>query len=167
MCSIFVGHFCPSWIRIPDPDTDWLTWLNPDPIRTAGSEILLLTHHFFVTKAYFSFSLIWFGRIVTMCPLCLWYLFLKKRKRFCLIFLQRGGSGMFIRDPGSWFLPIPDPGSKNSNKREGWKKYFCHTFLCSHKFRKIENYFSFEVLNKKNLGQFSKNYRTFYPKNCH
>jgi len=28
---------------------------------------------------------------------------------------------MFIPDPGSWFLPIPDPGSQNSNKREGWK----------------------------------------------
>ena len=65
------------------------------------------------------------------------------------------GSGMFIPDLGSWFLPIPDPGSripdpgsKNSN-REGWKKIFCHTFLCSHKFYKIENYFSFEVLKKK------------------
>ncbi len=29
------------------------------------------------------------------------------------------GSGMFIPDPG---LRFPDPGSKNSNKREGWKK---------------------------------------------
>jgi hypothetical protein len=26
---------------------------------------------------------------------------------------------------------------------------------------------NFEVLKKKNLGKFSKNYRTFYPKNCH
>jgi hypothetical protein len=26
------------------------------------------------------------------------------------------------------------------------------------------NYFIFEKLKKKNLGQFSKNYRTFYPK---
>ncbi len=87
---------------------------------------------------------------------------------------QCWGSGMFIPDPGSWFLPISDPGSrildpgsKNSNKREGWKKIFCHTFLCSHKFHKLEHYFSFEVLKKKIFGQFSKNYRTFYPKNCH
>jgi len=29
------------------------------------------------------------------------------------------GSGMFI----------PDPGSRNSNKREGWKKICCHTFF--------------------------------------
>jgi hypothetical protein len=28
------------------------------------------------------------------------------------------GSGMFIPDPGSLFLTIPDPGFKNSNKRE-------------------------------------------------
>ncbi len=40
-------------------------------------------------------------------------------------FPQCGGPGMFIPDLGSWFLPIPDPGSrtpdpgsKNSNKRE-------------------------------------------------
>ncbi len=74
------------------------------------------------------------------------------------------GSGMFIPDPGSWFLPIPDPGSKNSNKRERLKKICCHTFLCSHKFHKIVNYFSFEVLWAN--FQFSKNYRTFYQKNC-
>ncbi len=64
------------------------------------------------------------------------------------IFYQCCGPGMFIPDTGSWFLPIPDPGSKNSNKREGWKK-ICYTFLCRHKFHKIENYFSFEVLKKK------------------
>jgi hypothetical protein len=28
------------------------------------------------------------------------------------------GSGMYIPDPGSLFLTIPDPGFKNSNKRE-------------------------------------------------
>ncbi len=70
---------------------------------------------------------------------------------------------MFIPDPGSWFLPIldpgsriSDPGSKNSNKREGWKKNFCHTFLCSHKFHKIKNYFSFKVLKKKIWANFQR-----------
>jgi hypothetical protein len=58
---------------------------------------------------------------------------------------------MFIPDPGS---RIPDPGSKNSNKRERWKKICCHTFLCSHKFHKIVNYFSFEVLKKKIWANF-------------
>ncbi len=64
-----------------------------------------------------------------------------------------------IRDvsPGSWFLPIPDvgsrisdPGSKNSNKREGWKN--CKLVL---------------KCWRKKFGPISNNYRTFYPKNCH
>jgi len=60
---------------------------------------------------------------------------------------------MFIPDPGSWFLPIPDPGSrildpKKGTKERGEKKFF-HTILCSHKFHKIDNYFSFEVLREK------------------
>ncbi len=62
-----------------------------------------------------------------------------------------------IRDvyPGSRILifthsgsRISAPGSKNSNKREGEKFCCCHTFICSHKFHKIENYFSFEVQRK-------------------
>ena len=66
---------------------------------------------------------------------------------------QCGGSGMFIPDPGSWFLPIPDPGSrildpKKATKERG-ENFFFHTFLCSHKFHKIDNYFSFEVLREK------------------
>jgi hypothetical protein len=86
---------------------------------------------------------------------------------------------MFIPDPGSWFLlipdpgsrisdpgsRIPDPGSKNSNKRERWKKISCHTFLCSHKFHKIVNYFRGSA-EEKILANFSKNYRTFYQKYC-
>ncbi len=75
---------------------------------------------------------------------------------------------MFIPDPGSWFFThpgsripdpgsrIPDPRSKNSNKRERWKKICCHTFLCSHKFHKIVNYFSFEVLKKKIWANFQR-----------
>ena len=72
--------------------------------------------------------------------------------------------GMFIPDPGSWFLPIPDPGSKNSNKRERWKKISCHTFLCSHKFHKIVNYFSFEVLKKKIWVNFQRIIELFTQK---
>jgi hypothetical protein len=48
--------------------------------------------------------------------------------------------GCLSRIPDPVFLSIPDPGSKNLNKREGWKK---------------------------NFAQFSKNYRTFYPKIFH
>jgi hypothetical protein len=39
--------------------------------------------------------------------------------------------------------------------------------ISSHKFHNIENYFLYEMLKKKKLGQFSKNYRTFCPKNWH
>jgi hypothetical protein len=59
---------------------------------------------------------------------------------------------------------ISDP--KAATKERGEKKISCHNFLCSHKFHKIVNYVSFEVLKKKKLAQFSKNYRTFYQKNC-
>ncbi len=51
-------------------------------------------------------------------------------------------------------MSIPDPGSKNSNKREGWKKICCDNFFCSHKFKKIENYFIFELLKKKFWADF-------------
>jgi hypothetical protein len=101
-----------------------------------------------------------------------------ENKVFAYICYQCCGSGMFIPDPGPRLPPIPDPGSripgpgsripdpKTATKETDEKKISCHTFLCSHKFHKIVNYFSFEVLKKKNLGQFSKDYRTFYQKNC-
>jgi hypothetical protein len=43
------------------------------------------------------------------------------------------------------------PGSrihKQQQKRGGEKKISWHNFLCIHKFHKIANYFSFEVLKK-------------------
>jgi hypothetical protein len=63
-----------------------------------------------------------------------------------------------IRDvyPGSRILIFTHPGSKNCNKRERWKKISGHTFLCSHKFHKIVNYFSFEVLKKKIWANFQR-----------
>ncbi len=73
-----------------------------------------------------------------------------------------------IRDvyPGSWFLPIPDPGSKNSSKREGGgvKKNSWHTFFCSHKFHIIEHYFIFEMLKKKLLVNFQRIIELFTQK---
>ncbi len=78
-----------------------------------------------------------------------------------------------IRDvyPGSWILifthlgsQISDPRSKNNNKREGWKKICFHNFLCSHKFHKIANYFSFEVLKKKIWANFQRIIELFTQK---
>ncbi len=132
------------------------------------------------------------------------------------------GSQMFITDPRSWFLPIPDPGSrisdpgsrisdsgsripdlgsrisdpgsripdlgsrisdpgsripdpgsrnpgpgsriKKQQPKRGVKKISCHTFFCSHKFHKIENYFIFEMLKKKILGNFQRIIELFTQK---
>ncbi len=69
-----------------------------------------------------------------------------------------------IPDPDFYPSRISDPGSKNSNKREGWKKISCHNFLCSHKFHKIANYFSFEVLKKKIWANFQRIIELFTQK---
>jgi hypothetical protein len=69
--------------------------------------------------------------------------------------------GTRIPDLGS---RIPDP--KTVMKIRGEKKFIVIPFFGAINFTKL-NYFIFKMLKKKNLGQFSKNYRTFYPKNCH
>jgi hypothetical protein len=53
------------------------------------------------------------------------------------------GSGMFIPDPGSWFLPIPDPGSripdpKTGSKERGEKKFFVKHFFVATNFTKCK-----------------------------
>ncbi len=61
---------------------------------------------------------------------------------------------------------IPDLGSriqKQQQKREV-KKISCHTFLCSHKFHKIVNHFSFEVLKKKIWANFQRILELFTKK---
>jgi hypothetical protein len=61
-----------------------------------------------------------------------------------------------IRDvyPGSRILIFTHPGS--------W--IHCHNFLCSHKFHKIANYFSFEVLKKKIWANFQRIIELFTQK---
>ncbi len=86
----------------------------------------------------------------------IWYLKWVIAGLLKLCFLQCGRSRMFIPDPGSWFLPIPDPGSKKQQQKRGVKKIWCHSFLCSHKFHKIVHYFSFEVLKKKIWANFQR-----------
>jgi hypothetical protein len=77
---------------------------------------------------------------------------------------------MFIPDPGSWFLPIPDPGSripdpKTATKERGEKKLDVKLFYVATKFNKIVNYFSFEVLKKKIWANFHRIIELF-TKNC-
>ncbi len=77
-----------------------------------------------------------------------------------------------IRDvyPGSRILifnlpgsRISDPGYKNSNKREGWKSFVVITFYVTTNLTKLHIILVLMCCRKK-LGQFSKNYRIFYPK---
>jgi hypothetical protein len=70
---------------------------------------------------------------------------------------------MFIQDPDFYPSRIPDP--KTASK-EGRKKNCCHTLYVASNFTKLKIILFLKCWRKK-LGQFSKNYRTFYPKNCH
>jgi hypothetical protein len=47
------------------------------------------------------------------------------------------------------------------------KKFVVIPFFVVINFKKIEKLFYFSNAEENNLGKFSKNYRTFYPKNCH
>ncbi len=143
----------------PDSNSVGIHWpiLNPDH-----------KYWFFVTSQLFKARFLWVWRTGN-CRSAIFSAFsseLRYSESEHLCFKQCGGSGMFIPDPGSWFLAIPDPGSKNSNERQGVKKnLLLYLFFGDINFTKL-NYLTFEMLKKKNLGQFSKNYRTFYPKNC-
>ncbi len=77
-------------------------------------------------------------------------------------FKQCCGSGMFIPDPDFCPSRISVPGSKNCNKREGWKK-ISSTFFCNHKNHNW-NLSYCRTREEKNLGQFTKNYGTLHPK---
>jgi hypothetical protein len=70
---------------------------------------------------------------------------------------------LIFTHPGS---RIPDPGSRiqKKTKERGEKKISCHTFLCSHKFHKIVNYFSFEALKKKIWANFQRIIELFTKK---
>jgi hypothetical protein len=65
---------------------------------------------------------------------------------------------LIFTHPGS---RIPDPKTAPKKQRT---KFVCHNFLCSHKFHKIANYFSFEVLKKKMWANFQRIIELFTQK---
>jgi hypothetical protein len=76
---------------------------------------------------------------------------------------------MFTRIPDPDFLPIPDPGSripdtKTSTKERGEKKFVVIPFFSSHKFHKIANYYSFEMLKTKIWPSFQRIIELFNQK---
>jgi hypothetical protein len=70
------------------------------------------------------------------------------------MFIPDPGS-LHIPDPGSLFLHIPDPGSKNSYKREGWKKFLVIPFFVATNFTKY-NFLIFELLKTKGWAKFQR-----------
>jgi hypothetical protein len=70
------------------------------------------------------------------------------------------GSGIFIPYPGS---RIPDP--KKATKERGEKIVFIPFFVATN-FTKLKTILFLKYCQNF-LGQFSKNCRTFFPKNCH
>jgi hypothetical protein len=83
---------------------------------------------------------------------------------------MRGYPRTSVADPGCLsriliFNPSRIPDLKTATKEMGEKNLLSYLF-CSHKCHKLENYFIFGM-RKKKLAQFSKYYRTFYPKICH
>jgi hypothetical protein len=73
-----------------------------------------------------------------------------------------------IRDvyPGSRILIFTHSGSRiqKQQQKRGATNNSCQTFFGSHKFHKIENYFSFEVLKKKIWANFQRIIELFTPK---
>ncbi len=69
-----------------------------------------------------------------------------------------------IRDlyprPKTWFLAIPDPGSKTATKERGEKKLVVITFYVATNFTKLQIISVLNCLRKK-FGPVFKNYKTF------
>ncbi len=88
---------------------------------------------------------------------------------------QCGGSGMFIPDPGSWFLPIPDPGSRIPNlgsrisdpktvtKERGEKKFVIILYFVFTNFTKL-NIMLFLKCQRKKFEPIFKELLKFLPK---
>ena len=72
--------------------------------------------------------------------------------------------GCLSRIPDPDFYPSRIPVPKTATKERREKKISCHTFLCSHKFHKIVNYFSFKVLKKTIWANFQRIIENFSQK---
>jgi hypothetical protein len=75
---------------------------------------------------------------------------------------------MFIPDPGSWFLPIPDPGSripdpKTVTKDRGEKFFFVQPFFVATNFTKL-NIIFFLICWRKKFGPVFQELLKFLPK---
>jgi hypothetical protein len=75
--------------------------------------------------------------------------------------------GCLSRIPDPDLYPFRNPGSQISATEErGEKKFVVKPFFVATNFTKLK-IILFLNAEEKNMGQFSKNYKTFYPKICH
>jgi hypothetical protein len=81
------------------------------------------------------------------------------------------GLSSSVADPGCLFrIPDPDfypfriPDPKTAIKERGEKKFVVKSFFVATDFTKLKIILFFLYAEEKNLGQFSKNYRTFTQK---
>jgi hypothetical protein len=86
----------------------------------------------------------------------------------CHISVADSGCLSRIPDPDSYPSRIPDPKTTTATKERGVKKFIVITFYVpvATNFTKLQIILVLSA-EEKNLGQFSKNYRYFYPKNFH
>ncbi len=99
--------------------------------------------------------------------LCYWPLLLFLT--LCYGTNQCGGSGMFIPDPGSWFLPIPDLGSripdpKTATKERGEKKFVVISFYVATNFTKLQIILVLKCWRKKIWANFQRIIELFTQK---
>ncbi len=144
----FVLHLHPSgWV--------WLTSTYLQSIYTITSESIWL--------GYFTAASTWLGWVY-LVALGL-HLHPSTWLGWFYIWIHLVGLGLHpvlrIRDVyrGSWILIFIHPGSRiqKQQQKRGVKKNLLSTFYVATNFTKL----------RKLLGQSSKNYRTFYSKNCH
>jgi hypothetical protein len=83
-----------------------------------------------------------------------------------MIYTSVADPGCLSRIPDPDFYPFRIPDPKPATKERGEKSFFVKPFFVGTNFTKLKIFFFFSA-EEKNLGQFSKNYRTFYPKICH
>ncbi len=92
-------------------------------------------------------------------------------KEMCIPYVFSICKPSYVADPG-WLSRIPDPDfypsqipdPKTVPKERDEKKFFYHTFFCSHKFHKIEYYVIFEMLKKKICANFQRIVEVFTQK---
>jgi hypothetical protein len=122
------GKYVLHWITHPDPALFFSGFQNADKNKFFFINFLLATYcRYSISKSVFKDNKILGSHK-------------SKSQGFSFTFLQCCGSGIFIPDPGSGsrIQIFTHPWSKNSNKREGWKKIVVIPFYVDTNFTKLK-----------------------------